>query len=104
MYTSSLPLFPTNERIQSYAEEIAVEILLIASSAERRPIEVYGRCLLDKATPSNGQTCRFWQHLHLLAYRLPTYLTLVAHLSTDTPTLRTLQDEIARQVAKGVGS
>lgn len=102
MYTSSLPCIPNAARIQSDAEAIAIDVLLLASSAERQPIVAYGRCLLDNVTPSAGQTMRYWSSLHMLAYRLPDYLHAAAHLSTDLAALRALQDEIARQVAKGV--
>lgn len=104
MYTSSLPSIYTPARIQWDAEAIAADVLRVASTAERQPIEAYGRCLLDGRTPSAGQTMRYWKMLHLLSYRLPSYLRAAAHLSTDLAALRTLQDEIARQVVKGADS
>jgi len=99
MVTNSLPAIPSSERIRSDAEQIADGIRAHLTYIEREPIAVYGRCLLDGIPPTNGQVLRLLNALR----RYAPYCRAAARLSTDLDALRTLQDEIARQVAKGVG-
>lgn len=102
MVTDSLPCIPTSPRIQSDAERIAAEIRALIPAEQAAELVAYGRCLLDTQPITDSQTLRFCYRLHHLAYRLPTYLAVAAHLSRDLPTLRALQEEIARQVAQAV--
>lgn len=100
MHTDSLPLIPPPARIQADAAHLADGIRAHLTFIEREPIAVYGRCLLANIPPSNGQVLRFINALR----RYAPYCRTAARLSTDLPALRSLQDEIARQVAQGVGS
>lgn len=102
MYTSSLTPTPAPARIQSDAARIAAEIRATIPAEEAAELVAYGRRLLDNQPIGDAQTLRFVYQLHHLAYRLPTYLAVAAHLSHDLPTLRDLQQEIARQVAQAV--
>lgn len=100
MLTDSLPLIPPPARIRLDAQGIAAGIQTHLTYIEREPIAVYGRCLILNQSPTNGQVLRLVNALR----RYAPYCRAAARLSTDLAALRTLQDEIARQVAKGVGS
>jgi len=98
MVADTLPVIPSVQQINADAARIADGMLRHLTSVERGPIAVYGRCLLAGVQPTYGETLRLIAALR----RYVPYIYAAGRLSTDLAALRTLQEEIARCVAKGI--
>lgn len=100
MLFETLPPIPTADQLERQAAWFGSLILTTTFEHERAAILAYGRKLAVGATPTTGQTLRFFDNLKTLAPNLPGYGQVVARMSTRPVDVSRFQCAIARYVAE----